>query len=55
MIDSNNRTTCGKALNGVANLYDQVEQKNMAVATRQQAVAILRKALDPVPVGVTAF
>ena len=42
----------GKALNRVAGLQDKLGNKQDAIQTRLQAVAILRKALDPVPVGV---
>ena len=41
----------GKALNRVAGLQDKLGQKTQAIETRKKAVAILKKALDPVPVG----
>ena len=42
----------GSALNHVAGLYDKVGRPEQAIAARQAAVAVLRKELDPVPVGV---
>ncbi|QDU92716.1 M14 family zinc carboxypeptidase [Lignipirellula cremea] len=42
----------GSALLSVASAYDGLQQKDEALAARRQAVAILRKELDPVPVGV---
>ncbi|MDA1016156.1 MAG: M14 family zinc carboxypeptidase [Planctomycetota bacterium] len=42
----------GEALNAVANLLDKAGQPEQAIETRKQAVQILRKELDPVPVGV---
>ena len=42
----------GEALNVVANLLDQAGHPIEAISIRKQAVEILRKELDPVPVGV---
>ncbi len=47
-----NKYDRGKALNRVANLLDKLGQTEKAIGTRKQAVAILRKELDPVPVGI---
>ncbi|MCE9533604.1 MAG: hypothetical protein K8T89_21135, partial [Planctomycetes bacterium] len=43
----------GKTLNRMAALYDLLKQPEMALASRKEAVALLRKQLDPMPVGVS--
>ncbi|MCU0982027.1 MAG: hypothetical protein MUF25_22980, partial [Pirellulaceae bacterium] len=42
----------GKTLNRIAAIYDQLHQKNLAVASRKEAVRVLRQRLDPVPPGI---
>jgi len=42
----------GRTLNRMAALCDLLGQKEQAVAMRQEAVAVLREQLDPVPVGI---
>jgi len=42
----------GKTLNRVAAIYDRLQQPERAIATRREAVEVLRQELDPVPVGI---
>lgn len=51
-FDHAGRYERGEALNGVANVFDKLGESDKAIATRKDAVAILRKELDPVPVGI---
>jgi len=41
----------GKSLNRVASLYDALGQQDASLAKRKEAVALLRKQLNPVPVS----
>jgi tetratricopeptide (TPR) repeat protein len=42
----------GKVLNAIAAIYDKAQQNDKAVETRKEAVALLRKELNPVPDGI---
>ncbi len=46
------RYETGKTLNRIAAIYDQLHQKDLAVASRKDAVRVLRQRLDPVPPGI---